>query len=449
MKRLITSCFGLGYLPAAPGTWGSVPPVIIFMLLVSLGFSAWVISLCMLLLVVAASFFCVLYTPSVAVAVGKKDPSEVVIDEFAGQSACFVLTAFFVSSPCIAGITGFVLFRFFDILKPPPVRRLETLPEGWGVLLDDIMAGIYAAVVFVFLHSAGVFEIFSGGLCTVNSGINVLTAAFLGAVQGVTEFLPVSSSGHLVLLETLFDYKPETAGMLIFDLVTHLGTLLAIFVVFAGSFRNFAGDLGKVRNYGPGMIRIYRRSPAVHILVLAVIATVVTGVLGMIFKKVFMSARGDLVLVAIMWIITGTLLFAADYRRKTRIGLREFGILAAVIVGVAQAAAIMPGISRSGATICAAILVGLHRRWAVEFSFMLAIPAIAGATLIESAGNFDQISSGALGWDVMFFGGLSAFLVGVISLKLLIKVSRGAHLKYFAFYCWLLAAVVLILSVSR
>jgi undecaprenyl-diphosphatase len=304
-------------------------------------------------------------------------------------------------------------------------------------------------VVFVFLHTAGVFEIFSGGLCTADSGINVLSASFLGAVQGVTEFLPVSSSGHLVLFETVFDYKPETSGMLIFDLVTHLGTLAAIFVVFAGSFSDFAKNFGKYKNYGPGILRIYRRSPAVHILVLAVIATVVTGVLGVIFKTIFMSARGDLAVVAVMWMVTGTLLFVTDYRKRTRVGLREFGIAAAIIVGVAQAAAIMPGISRSGATICAAILLGLHRRWAVEFSFMLAIPAIAGAALGQVIGEFDQISSGALKWDVMFFGGLSAFLVGIISLKLLIKVSRGGNLKYFGFYCWLLAIAVLAVIVIK
>ena len=153
--------------------------------------------------------------------------------------------------------------------------------------------------------------------------------------------------------------------------------------------------------------------------------------------------------VAAMWVITGLLLFVTDKRTKTRLSLREFGFMGAAIVGIAQAAAIMPGISRSGATICAAILIGLHRRWAVEYSFLIAIPAIVGATLVESIG---QIRNGGFGHVEplpTLVGTISAALVGVAALKLLIRVSRSSKLKYFGFYCWALAAVVAVWLMTK
>jgi undecaprenyl-diphosphatase len=174
------------------------------------------------------------------------------------------------------------------------------------------------------------------------------------------------------------------------------------------------------------------------------LVTVLTGVIGLTLEKYFSAARGNLKVVALMWFITGTLLIITDRRKKTRMGLRQFGVLAAIIVALAQSAAIMPGISRSGATICAAILVGLHRRWAVEFSFFIAIPAILGAALILIIKDFAEITSGGLPIVPVLAGSVAAAVTGIIALKLLIKTSRSANLKYFAFYCYLLGGFVLI-----
>ena len=122
--------------------------------------------------------------------------------------------------------------------------------------------------------------------------------------------------------------------------------------------------------------------------------------------------------------------------------MRRFGLLAAALVGIAQTIALLPGISRSGATICAAILIGLHRRWAVEFSFVLAIPAILGAALVTLLKNSELIMSGALPLSSVTVGMVSACITGVLALKLLIKASRKAKLKYFAVYCYILAGFV-------
>ena len=155
MKRLVASCFGLGWLPVAPGTWGSLPPTIVFGLMVHFGASSISTVIVMVLLALAGCIVCVRFAPASIAASGEADPSEVVADEFAGQAVTFLAGAFpvvgagsgrQVMSVCLA---GFLLFRFFDITKPWPIRKLEKLPQGWGVLADDLLAGIYAGIVLL------------------------------------------------------------------------------------------------------------------------------------------------------------------------------------------------------------------------------------------------------------------------------------------------------------
>jgi len=153
MKRLLASCFGLGRLPLAPGTWGSLPVAIVFGLMWHLGTSSILISITMAVLALAGSIICVKFAPAAIAATGNTDPREVVADELAGQAVTFLAAP--LLSPEILSIRqiwiitagGFLLFRLFDIAKPCPIRRLEKLPEGWGVLADDLMAGVYAAIV--------------------------------------------------------------------------------------------------------------------------------------------------------------------------------------------------------------------------------------------------------------------------------------------------------------
>jgi undecaprenyl-diphosphatase len=369
-----------------------------------------------------------------------------------------------------------VLFRIFDIAKPWPIRRLEKLPQGWGILCDDLLAGIYAAITFIAGSQIGLVGYLSDLPALGAGSLNVFNASILGVVQGLTEFLPVSSSGHLVLIESFFNFNPKSPEMLLFDLAIHVGTLAAVIVVFRKSIVRFVQNLRASGKYVPAGIEadsedggfsivertptwarpyiragltLYRRSPSVRLLVLAFFATFITGVCGLTFSEFFVRARGNLPTVALMWVITGTLLLAADRRKKTRLGLRGFGLWHAAVVGLAQAAAIMPGISRSGATICAAILIGLHRRWAVEFSFLIAIPAILGATAIKLAQDFGQISSGVLPLGSLLAGAGTAAVVGVMALSVVIRASRRAKLKYFGVYCFILAFLVVGYVISR
>lgn len=445
MRRLAASCFGLGRLPLAPGTWGSLPPTLVFVLMCYFDAPSAVTSIVMAALALAGSVICVSCAPAVIAATGKADPREVVADEFAGQAVTFMaIGAVPASQIWTTAVLGFLLFRFLDIVKPWPVRKLEKLPAGWGVLADDLMAGVYAGLALLLCLQVGLAGYLSRLFGFDGGSPNILEAAVLGVVQGLTEFLPVSSSGHLVLFETFFDFDPEKPEMLLFDLAVHVGTVAAIFVVFRKSIAAFFKSLFGSGKYGIGPVEIYKKSPSAHLLVLAIFATFVTGVCGLCFERYFASARGSLGTVALMWVISGTLLMITDWRRKTRLGLRQFGLWHAVVVGLAQAAAIMPGISRSGATICAAILLGLRRRWAVEFSFLIAIPAILGAAAIKLVRDFGEISSGSLSLGSLVTGSVIAALVGILALKLLIKASRSANLKFFAFYCYLLACLVLI-----
>jgi len=150
---MVASCFGLGRLPVAPGTWGSLPPAIIFGLMCQFGASSAMVSIVMAALVLAGSVVCVQFAPAAIAATGKSDPREVVVDEVAGQAVTFLAVPFLAAGASSAGqiwviaAAGFGLFRLFDIAKPWPIRRLERLPEGWGVLADDLMAGVYAWIV--------------------------------------------------------------------------------------------------------------------------------------------------------------------------------------------------------------------------------------------------------------------------------------------------------------
>lgn len=159
IARLFTSCCGLGLLPIAPGTWGSLPPAIIFAIMCWFNVPGIYIFLVMLIIAIKGSVFCVIYSPTVIEGTGKKDPGEVVADELAGQAVTFMAAPLLVPaaalSPVLA-LIGFLAFRVLDIIKPWPCKRLEKLPHGVGILADDLMAGVYAAIVLqIYIYFFG------------------------------------------------------------------------------------------------------------------------------------------------------------------------------------------------------------------------------------------------------------------------------------------------------
>ncbi|MDH4202372.1 MAG: phosphatidylglycerophosphatase A [Phycisphaerae bacterium] len=149
-EELLTTCFGLGKLPIAPGTWGSLPPVVLYQVLryVPGEFYPWITPVVMAALFVAFSWICVRFSPAIIAATGKKDPQMIVADEVAGQAVTMlIISLLWPGNICNTTVLGFFLFRLFDITKPWPCRRLEKLPAGAGILADDLMAGVYGGIV--------------------------------------------------------------------------------------------------------------------------------------------------------------------------------------------------------------------------------------------------------------------------------------------------------------
>ncbi|MCP4246158.1 MAG: undecaprenyl-diphosphate phosphatase [bacterium] len=271
--------------------------------------------------------------------------------------------------------------------------------------------------------------------------LDTIQALVLGIIQGLTEFLPVSSSGHLAIAQRLMHLEADSHSMLLFDVASHLGTLAAVVWVFAGTFRRYLRRLLAER--GPDYAG---RRIAWRLAGLGVAASIPTALIGLYFKDPFEAAFAKPTWIGVGLLTTGTLLFVTGRLPRPRRGWRQFGVMRALLVGVVQGAAILPGISRSGSTICAAMACGLRRRWAAEFSFFIAVPAICGAALIKLEDTLELSSAelAAVPTVPIAVGALVALVSGVFALRLLLSSVRRGRLQHFCYYCWLLGAIVLV-----
>lgn len=271
--------------------------------------------------------------------------------------------------------------------------------------------------------------------------LTYLQALVLGLVQGLTEFLPVSSSGHLAITQKLFGLPGSSPELLLFDVMSHVGTVLAVAIVFAGTFKAFA-----VRLVAESSRAFNGKRTAWLVALLGVVACVPTAAIGLGFKDQFEASFESMTAIGVGLLVSGTLLFTVGRLPRPRRGWRRIGWWRAATVGIAQGAAILPGISRSGSTICIAMMLGIKRKWAAEFSFLIVVPPILGATLIKLRDTLelpaDQL--GVISWGPIVLGALAAFVSGVIALRLLLTLVIRDKLHHFCWYCWLLAAVVLL-----
>jgi undecaprenyl-diphosphatase len=263
----------------------------------------------------------------------------------------------------------------------------------------------------------------------------VLALAILGLVQGLTEFLPVSSTAHLLFAE---HYLAITRPGLVLEAVLHLGTVAAAVVMFWP-------DVIRLLRAVPGVFRRggkhLAEAPERRLLLAIVAATVVTGVVGLAFERpleqMFHSVRGT----AYQLAVTGGILLWS--RERGAKGAGDATLRDGVALGAAQALAIIPGISRSGTTIIAALLLGYQRTEAARLSFLIAIPAILGASLFSLK---DAAEASALGFTALelAIGGVFAAASGALAIAWLLGLVRRQRLIWFAGYCWLLAAFVLV-----
>jgi len=266
-------------------------------------------------------------------------------------------------------------------------------------------------------------------------------AVLLGIIQGLTEFLPISSSAHLAFAQRWMALRPDSPSMFMFDGLLHVGTLISVAVVFWSSIGRFTAQF--IRQCATGWTG---RRNAWRIAILGVVASVPTAVIGLGFKEQLEADFGRPRWIGAELIATGLLLAVMAFLPRGRRGLREFTWWQAALVGTAQGVAIIPGISRSGATICTASFFGLRRRWAAEFSFFIAFPAILGATAIQFKDMLESgvEAAGQLPWAPILAGSAVSLFVGIVALKLLVRAVMRAKLHYFALYCWALGAMILL-----
>lgn len=266
--------------------------------------------------------------------------------------------------------------------------------------------------------------------------MNLIQALILGLIQGLTEFLPVSSSGHLVLAEKLLGLGTSN---LRFEVAMHLATLLAVFFAFHRKIIKLlkAAFWGRMRLVnGKWQFSDDNLKQAL----LLILATIPAGIIGIIFDDYIEAVFNNPIAASIALLVTGGILFGTGLvpKREEKIGWRR-----ALIIGFAQAVAIMPGISRSGSTISAGIYSGAQQEKSAEFSFLLSIPVILGAGLLKFK---DVISTGLPQSELIAItvGGLAAAVSGYLAINLLLKIVRNSRLQYFSYYCWAVGVLSLL-----
>ena len=261
--------------------------------------------------------------------------------------------------------------------------------------------------------------------------MNIFQAIILGIVQGLTEFLPVSSSGHLAIIQNLFHIN--TDGGLLFDVLLHLGTLIAIFLVFwkdivklVIEFFGIIGDFFR-RFSDPDLIVLssaYRK-----FVLLIIVSTIPTGILGYVGRHFVSYASTTLIIPGIGLIITSVLLFICDRIGDGRNGIKKISYLNAFEIGMAQGVATIPGISRSGATISVCLMLGIKKETAVKYSFIMSIPAVIGAAILEikDVGGMTVNVSTVIAYVV---GMIVSAVVGYFAIRFMIGVERRKRYIY-------------------
>lgn len=273
-------------------------------------------------------------------------------------------------------------------------------------------------------------------------GLSILQALVLGVVQGITEWLPVSSSGHLVIVQ-------ETLGLeatLFLDLLLHVGTLLVVLVFYRGTVAGILTALVQAPGAlaeGRSWRQVWLEDPHRRLALLVVVGSVPTAIIGFAFEDVFVGFFSSLLVVGAALIATGTSLMLSRLAPEAD-DPPQVGWGAALAIGALQGLAIIPGISRSGATIGGALLLGVERELAVRFSFLLSVPAILGATILQADGA--ALAAAGANLPAYAVGVVVSMLVGYGALALLVYIVKQETFHRFAWYCWPVGGLVLWLA---
>ncbi|WHH58992.1 undecaprenyl-diphosphatase UppP [Petroclostridium sp. X23] len=275
--------------------------------------------------------------------------------------------------------------------------------------------------------------------------MNIFIAIILGIVQGLTEFLPVSSSGHLVIFQELFGMNDLEESHLLFDTMLHLGTIVSVCLVYYKDIyhlvKEFFGLLGDIPK---GNVNI-DSSPYRRMILLLITATIPAVIIGFAFKDFFETMFKSIRVVGFTLLFTGLLLWITNKLISGSKDESNAKYSNAFVVGIFQSMAIMPGISRSGSTIVGGLLNGFQKEFAIKFSFLMSIPAVLGAAVLQVP---DLLEQGFESAELLPFliGTVAAAITGFVAIKFLINLLNKGKLYMFSYYCWIVGSLVIIYS---
>lgn len=272
--------------------------------------------------------------------------------------------------------------------------------------------------------------------------MNIFDSIFLGIVQGLTEFLPVSSSGHLVIASELLGLKANLA----FVVAIHFATILAVLIYFFNDIilliTNFFKGLFDLAT-GKSKIKNVYGEKYFRLSLLIIVGSIPTAVIALLFKDWLESLFSSVFAVGCFLIVTGCLLLLAEKLSVPKKSEKQMTMLDSIIIGVFQGLAVAPGLSRSGSTVSASLLRGLNRELAARFSFLLSIPAVLGATLYELKDIVD-LSFKDIGMVSILSGIIAAFISGYFAVKVFIDMIKRKKISIFAYYCFIVGAIVIL-----
>ena len=272
--------------------------------------------------------------------------------------------------------------------------------------------------------------------------MNILQAIILGVIQGLTEFLPVSSSGHLVLFQHLFGLKEAE---FFFDISVHLGTLVAVFIFFR---KDIYAIIYSVLRYCKMIFKTGSFSGAnedsdLRLALLIITGSIPTAIIGLLFHKIADQLFSSVLIAGAMLILTGIILFFTLFVRSSKKESPLFSIRNSLIIGISQGLAIMPGLSRSGTTIATGLFLGLNHETAARYSFLLSIPAILGASLLSFGDLSGNISVPV---KTAVTGAIVSCIAGYFALNFLFYIIKKGRLHYFSPYCLIIGIISVLIG---
>lgn len=270
-------------------------------------------------------------------------------------------------------------------------------------------------------------------------------AILLGLVQGLAEFLPISSSGHLALLQHFFGV--ESDKVLLFTVLMHVGTLVSVFVIYWADIWALIKELCALfKDIFTGKGLRINANETRRLGFMIIVATIPTAVIGFLFEDIFEGLYSTLLPIGIGLIFTGTILFLSERMGKGNKDVEKMSFKTAAFVGVMQGIAICPGVSRSGSTLVGGLAGGLERKLAVKFAFLISIPSILGSVVLEFPKAIEAGADASLIGPIIA-GVVVAAISGFAAIKVMIKLVQDKKLVYFSAYTWALGLIVVLYSI--